>query len=274
MQINGRLLQPMMSYGSKKGVMQFEVDDISEVIRQYDELKDKPLSIITKVFRKPRTLNMNAYFWVLADEVAKKLRVTSEEVHKRYVYDHAFVWKDEDDKPCCIAIVKDVDVEKKLPRYWKAYGEPQGRLIQYIRVKGTSECDVEEMSIILDDLIDEANGLGIQTATPEEVEKMKALSIKEFENGKSILQEDKKCYVCGYTYALHKHHIFGASARPKSEKYGLTVWLCPHHHNMSDEGVHFNKELDMHLKRRAQKLYEHSIGSREEFIKEFIRSYL
>ena len=35
---------------------------------------------------------------------------------------------------------------------------------------------------------------------------------------KSILQDDKVCYICGTTASLEEHHIFGASNRKKSEK--------------------------------------------------------
>lgn len=91
---------------------------------------------------------------------------------------------------------------------------------------------------------------------------------------KSILQDNKECYVCRTNQNLHSHHVFGGSNRKHSEKLGLKVWLCAYHHNMSDEGVHFNKELDTHLKRKAQKLFEDSIGTREQFIQKFIRSYL
>ena len=59
-----------------------------------------------------------------------------------------------------------------------------------------------------------------------------------------------------------------------SDKYGLTVKLCPMHHNASNEGVHFNKENDLIIKRMAQEYYEAHIGTREEFIRDFIKSYL
>ena len=43
---------------------------------------------------------------------------------------------------------------------------------------------------------------------------------------------------------------------------------------MSDAGVHFNKELDLHLKRLAQEYYESNIGCRANFIDTFGRNYL
>lgn len=91
---------------------------------------------------------------------------------------------------------------------------------------------------------------------------------------KTVLQNEKECYVCGTTFGLHDHHIFGASNRKHSEKRGLKVWLCGKHHNLSNEGVHFHKGLDNHLKEMAQKYYESHYGTREDFRQEFGKSYL
>lgn len=91
----------------------------------------------------------------------------------------------------------------------------------------------------------------------------------------SIIQKDKQCLVCGTTYNLHSHHIFfGTANRKQSEKYGLKVWLCAYHHNMSNEGVHFNKHLDNHLKQMGQRHFEARYGSRDMFIEKFGKSYL
>lgn len=91
----------------------------------------------------------------------------------------------------------------------------------------------------------------------------------------SVIQSEKACYVCGTIFGLHSHHICGGVANRKiSEKYGYKVWLCGYHHNMSNEGVHFNRELDLHLKRMAQEHFERNHGAKEEFIKIFGRSYL
>lgn len=75
---------------------------------------------------------------------------------------------------------------------------------------------------------------------------------------KSIIQLPKRCYVCHTTQNLHLHHIiYGNGNRSKSDQYGLTVWLCARHHDMSNEGVHCgNKELDLELKKLAQSTFE------------------
>lgn len=91
----------------------------------------------------------------------------------------------------------------------------------------------------------------------------------------SIIVEDlKHCLVCGTSFNIHIHHcIYGSANRKKSEKYGLIVPLCAKHHNMSNEGVHFNKELDMKLKQLAQKRFM-EVYPNENFLDVFKRNYL
>jgi hypothetical protein len=89
---------------------------------------------------------------------------------------------------------------------------------------------------------------------------------------KSIIQNEKKCWVCGSTRHLEKHHCFGASNRKLSEKFGLTIWLCLEHHR-GNTGVHFNPELADMVHRHAQTVFEKE-HSREEFMTIFGRNYL
>ena len=93
---------------------------------------------------------------------------------------------------------------------------------------------------------------------------------------KSILQNNKKCYITKSTNNLHKHHIFGGTANRKlSEEDGMWIWLWADWHNMSDYGVHFNKELDLKLKRIAQKRWqEYYHKTKEDFIKKYGKSYI
>lgn len=90
---------------------------------------------------------------------------------------------------------------------------------------------------------------------------------------KSIMQDEKYCIITGKPYGLHKHHIYGGPNRRISEEQGFYVYLTPEYHNMSNKGVHFNKELDLALKKACQCRYEET-HSREEFIALIGRSYL
>jgi hypothetical protein len=79
--------------------------------------------------------------------------------------------------------------------------------------------------------------------------------------------------MCGGQQWLECHHIFNASNRKHSEKYGLKVTLCHWCHNEPPRGVHHNRENMLLLKRLAQEKFEET-HSREEFMKIFGRNYL
>lgn len=90
----------------------------------------------------------------------------------------------------------------------------------------------------------------------------------------SIIQTEKECYFCHTTLNLHCHHVFeGTANRKVSENNGFKVWLCAEHHNMSNNSVHHNKDMDLILKKLFQKEYEKE-HSREEFIKLIGRNYI
>lgn len=74
----------------------------------------------------------------------------------------------------------------------------------------------------------------------------------------------------------HRHEVFfGTGNRQKSIKYGLVVFLTPEMHNLSDKGVHFNREFDLRLKQIGQRAAMDRYGwTVDEFIKIFGRNYL
>ena len=91
---------------------------------------------------------------------------------------------------------------------------------------------------------------------------------------KSLISNNRECLICGTTFNLHKHHIFyGTGKRGLSEKYGCWCYLCAIHHNLSNAGVHFNKEFDNELKQMTQKKFQEHFKDLD-FLKIFGRNYL
>lgn len=91
---------------------------------------------------------------------------------------------------------------------------------------------------------------------------------------KSLLSNEKVCFVCGTTNDIHRHHIYGGLGRRSlSERDGCWIYLCAAHHNMSARGIHFDKELDMRVKALCQEKWEERYGSTQDFIRRFGRSY-
>ena len=96
------------------------------------------------------------------------------------------------------------------------------------------------------------------------------------------------CILCGRpTYITH-HCIEGTANRKKSDEWGLTIPLCPEHHNMSDNSVHLNPmmqamghiigqlefEKQYILRNRQLPFDDIEDEARENFRKEFGKSYL
>lgn len=94
---------------------------------------------------------------------------------------------------------------------------------------------------------------------------------------KSIMKGNQKdvCYICRRYGQTENHHIFGGANRKRSDKDGLTVYLCHWCHNEAPNGVHFNKDRNIRLRQKGQKAWmEHYGKTIEDFIKEYGRNYL
>lgn len=84
-----------------------------------------------------------------------------------------------------------------------------------------------------------------------------------------------RCYFCGVTRYLEKHHVFGGALRKKSERLGLTVRLCHNCHNEPPGGVHHNATQMLILHRAGQQVAQARYGwSTDDFIREFGKNYL
>lgn len=92
----------------------------------------------------------------------------------------------------------------------------------------------------------------------------------------SIIDNKKECFRCRTTQGLHKHHIFfGIANRRKSDEDGCWIWLCGKHHNLSNEGIHFDRKFDLAIKELAeQRWIEHYDKSKADFLVRYGRNYL
>lgn len=89
----------------------------------------------------------------------------------------------------------------------------------------------------------------------------------------------KQCFLCGRNGSadpLDKHHIFGGPYRKKSEKYGLTVYLCHHDcHIFGSEAVHNNAANMLYVKQYGQRKAMQEQGwTVQQFINEFGKNYI
>ena len=73
---------------------------------------------------------------------------------------------------------------------------------------------------------------------------------------------------------IERHHVFGGYNRSRSEEYGYIAPLLAELHPNGAKAPKEWQEIDEHLKKACQQHYEENHGTREDFIREFGRSYL
>lgn len=102
----------------------------------------------------------------------------------------------------------------------------------------------------------------------KQTKKHKKLESERF----SIITNDlKHCFVCGKPKnALHE--VFYGSYRLVSIRLGMVIPLCSFHHTEGKYSVHFNRDLDLQLKKMAQTIFEKKY-SHDLFMKEFKIDY-
>ena len=66
----------------------FTTKDVKDADKAFQSLiEGKPVEVIIRTKKIKRSLDANAYLWVLCDEIAKKIHTTKEEVYKHHVQD-------------------------------------------------------------------------------------------------------------------------------------------------------------------------------------------
>ena len=93
---------------------------------------------------------------------------------------------------------------------------------------------------------------------------------------KTIMQNEKECYICGKKYGLESHHCLYGNNRKKADEDGLKVWLCYDHHR-GTFGVHGKngKEISNYLKKEAEKKWiSYYSKDKKEFIKRYGKNYI
>lgn len=164
--------QPYYDYKEKQWLVTFELDATPSV---YEETKDKPLDINIKELRKKRSLSANAYFHVLVDKIAAELHSSHTEVHNKMIAEYGQM-----DTTLEYIILRDdipwqkVDVMHLRPTTATRTLD-DGKLYRVFQImRGSHTYDTKEMSILIDGVVSEAKELGIETLTPDELERMKA----------------------------------------------------------------------------------------------------
>lgn len=87
---------------------------------------------------------------------------------------------------------------------------------------------------------------------------------------KSIMQEEKECFVTGTVRNLDMHHCFHGSRRKAADRWGCWCWL---NHDVHMDLHSRNTALDRQIKAECQRRFETLYGHKK-FMDVFGKSYL
>lgn len=139
----------------------------------YYKFKDvDKLSIKIDKHKEKRSLDANAYCWVLCRKIADVLEATDTEIYQECILKYGVTAIKPEKK----------DLVDDLVRMWDGMGLGNSHIIMgdskfegYVNVKyfyGSSKYNTQQMSRLINGIISEAQDQGIDTRTPEEIAHM------------------------------------------------------------------------------------------------------
>lgn len=170
MNTTGKLYKTMMHEG--KPIISLQVDSDAGLT---ELLEGALLSIKIEKYHAKRSLNANSYMWVLIGEIAKKTGEPRSEIYRHAIME--------------AGVMKTLVVKEELASEVTSYltdVKPSGtgdfaltghtlkgwtEVYLYI---GSSKYNTKEMARLIDYVVEECKPLGIDTMTPDEIERLKA----------------------------------------------------------------------------------------------------
>lgn len=185
MEFTGRIKDVSRDWQTNQYNITFTINEASAV-GEIDNIKDADkLSIKAVKYRRKRSLDSNAYAWVLMQKLAEAAQSDRWSVYlemlKKYSREFTFV----------ICKEHAVDKLKELYRTCIDLGEvnvngTEGHQMQVFF--GSSTFDSKAMAVFIDGIVSECKELGIETLPPYELEKMKA---EWGQNGEKTKKSDR-----------------------------------------------------------------------------------
>ena len=141
--------------------------------------KDKLFDV--KEHREKRSVSQNSYYWTLLSKLARKLHMSNARVHNMLLRDVAPPF--EIGGQVAMQPIPDTEeAEQQVLEAETYHLRPTSGIIEtkdgkrcrwYVVLRGSSTFNTEEMSALLDKLIEDCKAQGIETMSPAELEKIR-----------------------------------------------------------------------------------------------------
>ncbi len=158
-----------IDYKTNKAKITFLFDN-KEVLKQAEELQDQKLNVEAKKWYKKRSLNANAYLWLLIEKIAEKLNMSRIEVYKKHIYD-AGTYQE---------LQMPEETMSKFAKIWSNNGLGwfcEKAINQYGEIilrayYGSSSYDTKEMTRLINSVIEDCREQNIETMPEGELKSL------------------------------------------------------------------------------------------------------
>lgn len=138
--------------------------------------QDTVLKMTLVKYRQKRSLDANAYYWKLVTEIAEAVKSSKTEVHNQLLSDYGQL-EMADGSVVSVMLKEEIDWKKVTQLHLRptvnVMENSKGTLFRcYLVVRGSHTYDSREMSVLIKGAAEEARQLGIETLTPDELQRI------------------------------------------------------------------------------------------------------
>lgn len=147
-----------------------EREDLGKAMAVVRKHKDKLYDLEVKEHRKKRSLDANAYAWVLINKIADALRITPIEIYRQAIQNVSGNYE--------IIPIK-AEAADHFKQVWEAQGlgwpcvdMGKSKLDGYRNLRayyGSSTFSVQQMQVLIDNLVQDCRALDIEVKSDEEI---------------------------------------------------------------------------------------------------------
>lgn len=183
MEFTGNFIGLSRDWKSNKWQITLSVNE-PNAVNEIDNIKDcEKLSVKAVKYRKKRSLDANSYYWLVLTKIAAIQKISLPYAHNYFLrrYGQLFMV---DGKAVYTVLPDTEEAEKKIDESETFHLKPTSQVKAgkdginyrtYMMLKGSSEYDTKEMSVLIDGIVTEAKELGIETLPDEELRRIKEM---------------------------------------------------------------------------------------------------
>ena len=163
------------------------MQDALKCAQTLHDLEGEEVDITAEKHRKKRSLSANSYFYVLCGKIADTIDSSKDEVHNLMLARYGQYLRDSNGLVVWVMYPDSMDYLKESELHLKPTGKYEDRggvkYAWFAQMKPSHEYNTQEMAKLIDGVVSEAKELGIETLSPDELQRMKAAYGKEKDNG-------------------------------------------------------------------------------------------